>query len=306
MKIQSGRNWCGSFPAIVTPFTIDGDIDEPSLRENIRLVVQEGSHGIVVAGHNGEAHLMSSAERARVINIAVEEISGRIPVIAGTGGIATAEVIENSKIAATAGVDGVMIEPPYFMRPIRSDLIEHFTRVADALDLPIMAYNNPARAQVDLTPEIVCELMAVARVAAIKDSLGDFTRIVRLLHAAGPELAVFVGPSRLFGYAGVTIGAAGFVDGLQQVAGPMAAELYNLAKAGDRERGLEVQRQLFLLGDALFHSAGTSPATIKDAMRFLGRPGGLPRAPLRAMQGADLEAFTAQLRAIGFAPRVAA
>ncbi|WP_422368677.1 4-hydroxy-tetrahydrodipicolinate synthase [Pelagibius sp.] len=303
---HSGPGWRGSFPAIVTPFTIDGDLDERALRENVRLTVDEGSHGLVIAGHNGEAHLMSGAERARVIEIAVEEVDGRIPVIAGTGGIATAEVIGHSKAAAAAGVDGIMIEPPYFMRPIESDLIEHFKRVADAVDLPMMAYNNPARAQVDLTPEIVLELMSVARVSAIKDSLGDFTRIVHLLHTAGPKLAVFVGPSRLFGYAGITIGAAGFVDGLQQVAGPVAAQLFELAQAGDRKRGLEVQRQLFLLGEALFHSAGTSPATIKDAMRFLGRPGGFPRPPLRTMKGADLDAFTGRLRDIGFAPKVAA
>ena len=297
---QSGAQWRGSFPAIVTPFTEDGAMDEPALRENLRLAVAEGSHGIVIVGHNGEAHLMTAEERARAIATATEEVNGKVPVIAGTGGIATSEVVALSRTAAEAGADGMMIEPPYFMRPVRSDLVAHFSRVADAVDLPVMVYNNPARAQVDLTVDLVLELMAEARVTAIKDSSGDFGRIVELIHRAGADLAVFVGPSRLFGFAGVTIGAAGFVDGLQQVAGTDAAELYDCAVTGDRARGLELQRRMYFLGEALFRSAGTSPATIKDAMRLLGRPGGYPRAPLRAMTGPDLDAFGRRLRDIGF------
>ena len=105
-------SWQGSFPAIVTPFTKDGEIDEALLRANINMTIDEGAHGVVVCGHFGEAHLMNDDERDRVIAIGVEEVAGRVPAIAGTGGISTAEVIRRTKWAKESGAVGAMIEAP--------------------------------------------------------------------------------------------------------------------------------------------------------------------------------------------------
>ena len=134
-------SWEGSFPANVTPFTKSGDIDEALLRQNVRMTLDEGAHGIVVCGHNGEAHLMTPEERKRVIAVSVEEVNGRIPVIAGTGAIATDVVIRQTKDAKDVGADGAMIEPPYFMKPKPADTIAHYARITDAVDIPIMVYN---------------------------------------------------------------------------------------------------------------------------------------------------------------------
>ena len=242
---------------------------------------------------------MSEAERGRVIAIAVEEVAGRVPVVAGTGHIGTEDVIRLTNAADAAGADGEMIEPPYFMTPKPEDIVAHYTRIAEATDLPILLYNNPARAGCDLTPAIVDRLADIDAIVAIKDSNGDFVRIMHLLQRVADRIKVFVGPARLYGFAGVLMGASGFVDGLPQVAGRRAVDLYNLAVAGDLARGVPLQHELFHLGQVLYNAPGTYPATIKDAMRLLGRPGGYPRPPLRPMTKADLEALERELRGLG-------
>ena len=298
--------WSGSFPAIVTPFTKDGALDERLIRANVNMTVDEGAHGLVICGHNGEAHLMSETERERVISMAVEEVGGRIPVIAGTGHINTNDVIRQTKAAKAAGADGAMIEAPHFMRPKPADTIAHYARITDSVDFPIKVYNNPARAGVDLTPEIMGRLADQANIVSIKDSLGDFERIMHLIQELGDRLRIFIGPARLFGFAGIVMGAHGFVDGNPQIAGCAGAELYNLAVARDHERGVALQHDMFRIGQALFNSAGTPPATIKDGMRILGRPGGWPRPPLRPMEGEDLSRFADALAAVGLVPGMAA
>ena len=201
------------------------------------------------------------------------------------------------KQAQTLGVDGVMVEAPYFMTPKPGDLIAHFARISDAISVPLMVYNNPARSGVDLDIALMREISSHANVVAIKETSASFERIVRLVLNLGQQLQVFVGPSRLFGLAAVQLGASGFVDGMSQIVGRSAALLYEDALVPDRiSSAINLQRELFQLGELLFHSSGTSPATIKDAMRVLGRPGGYPRLPLRAMQGDELSRFEKELR----------
>ncbi len=299
-------SWAGSFPAIVTPFTQDGALDEALIRANVKMTVDEGAHGLVICGHNGEAHLMTDKEREQVITWAVEEVAGRIPVIAGTGHINTLDVIRLTKAAKAAGADGALIEAPYFMRTKPADTVAHFARISDAVDIPIKLYNNPARAGIDLTVDIIDKLAEKANIVSIKDSMGSFERIMQLIQGVGDRVKVFIGPARLFGFAAIIMGADGFVDGNAQIAGRASTDLYDLAVARNHERGVPLQHQMFRIGQALFDSAGTPPATIKDGMRILGRPGGWPRPPLRAMEGEDLRRFEDALKTIGLVAGMAA
>lgn len=299
-------SWAGSFPAIVTPFAQDGALDEALIRANVKMTVNEGAHGLVICGHNGESHLMTDKEREQVITWAVEEVAGRIPVIAGTGHINTLDVIRLTKAATAAGADGALIEAPYFMRTKPADTVAHFARISDAVDIPIKLYNNPARAGIDLTVDIIDKLAEKANIVSIKDSMGSFERVMQLIQGVGDRVKVFIGPARLFGFAAIIMGADGFVDGNAQIAGRASTDLYDLAVARDHARGVPLQHQMFRVGQALFDSAGTPPATIKDGMRILGRPGGWPRPPLRAMEGDDLRRFEDALKATGLVAGMAA
>ena len=299
-------SWQGSFPAIVTPFTRVGEIDEKLLRANVNMSIDEGVHGIVICGHFGEAHLMSDAERDRVIAAGVEAVGGRVPAIAGTGGIATADVIRRTKAAKAAGADGVMIEAPYFMLTKPADTLAHYARITDAVDIPIKVYNNPRRATARLSVELMERLAEHANIVSVKDSSGDFEYVMHLIQRLGRRLRIFIGPARKFGFAAVVMGAHGFVDGNPQVVGRRANQLYDLAAARDHDRGVPLQHYLMRVGQIMYESAGTEPATIKDAMRFLGRPGGWPRPPLRPMEGTDLKRFHAALRNLDLTPAAAA
>lgn len=291
--------WHGAFAAMVTPFDEDGRIDEDLLRQNLEITVADGVHGLMVGGQYGEGMLMSEAERARLFTVAAEVVAGRTTVIAATGHMDTATAIRLTRAAKEAGVDGVMIDPPVYVQPKTPEVIAHFARITDAVDIPIKLCNTPARVGVDLTTEIVGELLKQANIIAIKHSGSDFQRILELIAAFGPRLQVFIGPSRLFGFHGVQMGAAGFLDGLIQVVGRLPVDLYDAAVQGDIARGLALQHEMFRIGEVVYAKDITSPVTTKEAMRLRGRPGGLPRAPLAPMSSARREKLASDLRGLG-------
>jgi 4-hydroxy-tetrahydrodipicolinate synthase len=299
-------SWSGSMVAALTPFTQDGALDESALRENIEMTVREGAHAILVGGHNGEAHLSTDAERKRTWEIAVEVVRQRIPLLVGTGGIRTEHVVELTRTAQALGVDGVMIESPYFMTPNLPDILEHYRTVSDSVSIPIMVYNHPKRTGVSLSPAAMRQLAEIDNVVAVKDSTGDFVHVLECLRAVGETLRIFIGPARLFGFPAVVMGVAGFVDGLPQVMGSRISELYEASLRGDNATAQRRQWEAFEIGELLYKASGAWPATGKDAMRLQGRPGGWPRRPLLPMRGADLEKLRAGLVQAGFLPTLAA
>jgi dihydrodipicolinate synthase/N-acetylneuraminate lyase len=298
--VNDGRvAWAGSFVALLTPFARSGELDEDLLRSNIEMTLREGAHGVLIGGHNGEAHLCADSERRRTWEIAVEVIASRVPVLAGTGGIRTEHVIELTREARSLGVDGAMIEIPYFMTPNAPDVLEHFRAVSDAVDLPIMVYNHPKRTGVSMTTAMLRDLADVPNIVAVKDSSGDFVFVLECLRAIGDRVRFFIGPARLYGVPAVVMGAAGFVDGLPQVMGAQISQMYEAASRGNLEVARRIQWDAFELGELLYRARGTWPATGKDAMRLQGRPGGWPRRPLRPMEGADLATLARGLERLG-------
>jgi 4-hydroxy-tetrahydrodipicolinate synthase len=293
------KRWQGAFAALVTPFTQEGAIDEALLRKNLEMTVADGVHGLMVGGQYGEGMLMSERDRARLFAIAAEVVAGRVTVIAATGHQDTKVAIGLTRAAREAGVDGVMIDPPIYVQPKTHEVLAHFARITDAVDVPIKLCNTPARVGVDLTTEIVGELLKLANVVAIKHSGTDFQRILELVTAFGERLQVFIGPSRLFGFHGIQMGAAGFLDGLIQVIGSRPVELYDAAVKGDIARGLELQHEMYRIGEVVYAKDVTSPVLTKEAMRLRGRPGGWPRAPLAPMSEQRRARLIADLSALG-------
>jgi len=292
-------HWRGAFAALVTPFDRSGQLDEQALRDNLQMTVDDDAHGVMVGGQYGEGYSMSDDERRRLFEIAAETVGGRIPVIAATGHVATAAAIELTRSAKAAGVDGVMLDPPHYLLPKADEVVAHYSEICAAVDIPVKLCNSPGRSGFDLTPDIIERLLQIPQIVSIKHSGLDFERIMQLRMRFGSRLDVFIGPSRTFGLAGVLHGAAGFMDGLIQVAGRRPVELFEAAAAGDLPRAVKLQEELFLLGEAVYTRDGTTPATTKDAMRLVGRPGGWPRAPLRPLRGAALARLEQALRAAG-------
>lgn len=272
--------WNGNFTAVVTPFTQDGAIDEGKFVENLELLMSEGIDGLVVSGCTGEAWALDGEERLRLFGLAVEAAKGRVPVIAGTGGIITAKVTELSIAAKAAGVDGVMVLPPYYAMINEEEVLAHYRAVSSGAQAPILLYNIPRRTGINLTPELCRRLADVDYVVAIKESSNDFVQVEETLRAVGERIIVFTGHSAERGMAAVLVGCPGFVSSMEtQVMGREAISLYRLSAGGDLDAARRVQMRTLALDKAM-RGIGTFPANLKAAMNARGRPGGFVRAPL--------------------------
>jgi len=273
-------DWSGNFTAVVTPFTESGDIDNGKFVENLELLMSEGIDGLVVSGCTGEAWALEGDERVRLFRLAVETAKGRVPVIAGTGGIMTAKVVALSLAAKDVGVDGIMVLPPYYAMVKENEALVHYKAISDEAKSPILLYNIPRRTGINLTPAFCEKLADIEYVAAIKESSDDFVQVEETLRIVGDRITVFTGHSAERGMAAVLLGCAGFVSSMEtQVMGAEAISLYRLSAAGDLDGARRVQMRTLALDKAM-RGMGTFPANLKAAMNVLGRPGGFVRPPL--------------------------
>ncbi len=289
---RNSVDWSGQVTAVVTPFNQDGSINEEGLRNQIDFLVEEGVNVVIANGCTGEFWAQSIEERKRVMKVAVEAAAGRIPVIGGASANYTPDVVDLTRYAADIGCSGVMVMPPYLVRPNNDDIYHHYKMVSDAVDLPILLYNIPRDTVNDLTPELVNRLADLRTTVAIKDSSFDFNIFWRLQTSVSDRLRVLIGPSTMFGAPAVLMGADGWVDTYSNLWPQMTVGLWRASKAGDWDKARQLQRvgiefRRFLSeGDRNMYSA------VKAAMNIIGLPGGHPRLPLRPLE----EPHLSQLR----------
>lgn len=271
-------DWRGNFNAVVTPFTKTGAIDENAFIKNIELLISEGIDGIVVSGCTGESWSMTSEEKVHLFKLAVEVADKKIKVIAGTTGIITSTVIELSLAAKKVGVDGVMITPPYFAAPNFREVVEHFYRISDAIQHPIVLYNIPHHQGIDLTPGEIAELGdKIEYIVAVKQSAKSFQEIIETIRIAGKNLLIFAGYPAVHGFPCAAMGADGIISSVEpQVMGKEGINLYNLAVENRVQEGRALQYKCLALRNVVRGETGL----LKAAMNILGRPGGYPREPL--------------------------
>ncbi len=291
-------DWKGNFTAAITPFTESGNIDEAKFIENLELLIAEGISGLVISGCTGESWALESDERLRLFGLAVETAKGKVPVIAGTGGIITAKVAALSQAAKDAGVDGVMVLPPYYAMINEKEVLAHYQAISDEAKAPILLYNIPRRTGINMTPEFCQQLADVEYVVAIKESSNDFIQVEDTLRTVGDRITVFTGHSAERGMAAILLGCPGFVSSMEtQVMGEEAISLYRLSANGDLEAARRVQMRTLAL-DKSMRGMGTFPANLKAAMNVLGRPGGYVRPPLLNFTEKEMAQVSATLDAL--------
>jgi 4-hydroxy-tetrahydrodipicolinate synthase len=287
----------GIIPAVTTPFDATGAVDPDALARNLAALLDAGVHGFVVTGTMGEAGSLTAEERRLVVRTAVRAADGRVPVIAGVSSGTPAASIGFAADAAEAGADAVMLLPPLGYRADPRETVAFYRTVADAIALPIMAYNNPEASGVDLAPAMIAQIAAeVEQVVAIKECSGDARRIAALLHAA-PELEVLVGGDD-WALEGFCAGATGWVTGVGDCAPAECVELYEACRAADLERARAVYGRLLPL--ARLDMTPKLVQFFKGAQDALGFTGGPVRPPRLALDEADrtvLDAAVAALRA---------
>lgn len=256
----------GSIPALITPLR-NGAVDEAAFRKLVSWQIAEGSHGLVPCGTTGESPTLSHEEHMRVVEICVEEANGRVPVIAGAGSNATEEAIALTRHAKKVGADAVLSVTGYYNKPSQEGIYRHFAAIADAVDIPIILYNIPGRAIVDISVETMARLSKVANIIGVKDATGNLARPTRERAACGRNWRLLSGQDdTALGY--MAHGGHGCISVTAIVAPRLCAEFQHACMKGDFKSARVLQDRLMPLHDALF--VEPSPAPVKYAGSLLG------------------------------------
>lgn len=267
----------GIIPPVATPYTSDFQIDKPSLRKVIRHLLDGGVHGLFMLGSTSECVFLNPQQRGEVLEVAMEEAGGKVPVVAGVMDATTDHVIGHARQAQSLGVNGLVVTAPYYTRTSQAEIVDHFAYIKQAIDLPVIAYDIPVCVHVKLARETVRELSSRGLACALKDSSGDDgnMRMVMLDHAAEPEFAVLTGSEIVADYA-LLGGAHGCVPGLGNVDPAGYVRLYEAAKRGDWLAARREQERLIALFQIVFQglphtSMGASGVGgFKTAMQLMG------------------------------------
>ena len=286
----------GSIPALVTPFR-DEAFDEGAFRDFVEWQISEGSHGLVPVGTTGESATLTAEEHYRVVEVCVEQVRGRIPVIAGCGSNSTASAIQNMRAAEERGADAALVVLPYYNRPSQDGLYAHFAALAEASSLPIIVYNVPGRTVTDILPETLGRVAAIPNVVGIKDASGDLTRVSAHRRLCGADFAQLSGNDDM-ALAFLAMGGVGTISVTANVAPRLFADFHDAYLSGDHGKALELQDRLFPLHKALFSDA--SPGPVKYAVGRVrpGFPTGL-RLPMTPPSEASRRAVDAALEHAG-------
>jgi len=284
----------GTYTVLITPFTADGaQVDHAALRRLVEFQVTEGIQGLIPLGSTGEFLSVSRDERAAITETVVAAAAGRVPVLIGTGAEDTRDAVALSREAEAAGADGVMVIPPYYSVPTEDELFVHYTRIADAIGIPVMVYNNPATANVDLLPPFLARLSTIEGCRYVKESTLEVTRVRDIVALCGDRMDVFAG---VLGYESAWLGAVGWVAVCSNLAPRLSASMFAAAANGNRAEALALYRRLSPLlpwvGGPRYVS-GT-----KAAFRLMGMDMGPPRPPRLPLPVADLPALAAVLEAM--------
>jgi 4-hydroxy-tetrahydrodipicolinate synthase len=256
----------GSLVALVTPFR-DGEVDAAAVRNMVDRQISSGTNGLVPVGTTGESPTLSTEEHHQVVEMVVQQANGRVPVIAGAGSNSTREAIVHTQQAASCGADATLHVTGYYNRPSQTGIVEHFKAVDAASDRPIIVYNIPPRAIVDITVDTMAELAQLRHIVGVKDATTDLTRPLRERIRIGDDFCLLSGEDGT-AVAYNAAGGNGCISVTANVAPKLCAEMQSACTRGDFLEAMAIQRRLMPLHEALFMEP--SPAGAKYACSLLG------------------------------------
>ncbi|NLK62101.1 MAG: 4-hydroxy-tetrahydrodipicolinate synthase [Fusobacteria bacterium] len=267
----------GSYVALVTPFKENGCIDEEKLRELVNFHIENGTNGISPCGTTGESPTLSHEEHKRIIEIVVDEVKGRIQVIAGAGSNSTKEAIEFTKHAKEVGADAVLSIGPYYNKPGQRGYIEHFKAIANAVNIPIMLYNVPGRTAQNMTPETIYELSKIDNIKGVKEASGSLEQVCEILNLCEDKIDVISGDDPLL-LPMLSVGAKGIVSVTANILPREVSNIIKYFNEGDIASAQKIHQKLFKLNQNMFIE--TNPVPVKAVMEMLGKINGAVRLPL--------------------------
>ena len=279
----------GAFTALVTPFS-GGRIDEEAYRNLIEWQIEQGIHGLVPCGTTGESATLSHDEHKRVIRICVDQVAGRVPVLAGAGSNNTAEAVDLARFAKEAGADGALLITPYYNKPTQEGLYQHFRRIVQEVPFPYVLYNVPSRTATNLLPATVARLAKdFPEFVGIKEATGDLNQVSQVLELCGPKFQVLSGDDFTV-LPLLAVGGCGVISVVSNVVPSKMSGLCAAWQRGDLERARNYHFELAPYARMMFLE--TNPIPVKTALSMMGKIQLELRLPLVPMS----EAHTGQMR----------
>jgi 4-hydroxy-tetrahydrodipicolinate synthase len=277
----------------ITPFGRDGGVDTATLTTLLEKLIDAGVHAIAPLGSTGEAAYLTEEEFDSVVDTTVNAVGHRVPVIVGASDLTTANTIRRARYAQQTGADAVMILPMSYWKLSTREITQHYATVAAALDIPIMAYNNPATSGVDMSPELLVQMFTeIDNLTMVKESTGDLDRMLRIKELTGNTLPFYNGSNPLILDA-LTAGASGWCTAAPNLRPQPCLDLYAATQAGDYDAAKGIYDDLSPL--LRFIVAGGLPTTVKAGLNLLGTHVGDPRPPLLPLDEAGLNEIRALL-----------
>lgn len=283
----------GAIPALVTPFTENGELNVKKVHELVRFHLEKKTPAVVPSGTTGESPNLTDKEKQRLFEAVVEEANGRLQVIAGTGGNNTAHSIEMTKIAKKIGADAALIVTPYYNKPTQEGLYQHYIKIADEGGLPVVIYNVPGRTSVNILPATVERLCEHERIVAIKEASGNLGQISEIHRRCGDKLTILSGDDNLT-LPILSVGGEGTISVTANIVPDKINEMIQAFLGGDSERAMALHHKLEPLHEAMFLE--TNPIPVKTAMNLMGMDVGGFRLPLCEMSAANKEKLETVLR----------
>jgi 4-hydroxy-tetrahydrodipicolinate synthase len=278
----------GVYVVSITPFNEDGTVDYTGLRRNVDWWISQGVHGILPIGSTGEFASLEDSERYEVAATVVDAARGRVPVVVGASAETTSKTIALARHAKDIGAAGLLVLPSYFYRSTQEEIYQHFKMLSDAVSLPVIVYNNPRSAKVDILPETVKRLAQLPRIDYIKESSNDIKRITEIRTATDDGIGIFCGCEHM-SYESFIMGAIGWVCVIANIAPRMAVQLYqHTVEQRNLEAGWELYQQMLPML-RYFEEAGKTQRTLKHILESRGLAGGGVRRPKLPLTAADKE-----------------
>ena len=269
-------NFRGSFTALVTPFKGDA-VDQQAFRDLVEWQIAEGTNGLVPVGTTGESPTLSHDEHKQVVEWCIDQSKGRVPVIAGAGSNSTREAIDLARHAEEAGADAVLVVTPYYNKPTQEGLYQHFKAINDAIGIPIIIYNIPARSVIDMSVDTMKRLYELKNIAGVKDATANVVRVSQQRAAMGEGFNQLSGEdATCLGF--MAHGGHGCISVTSNVAPRLCAEFQSACLRGDYAAALRLQDKLMPLHQNLFIE--TNPAPVKYALSVLGKIADTVRLPM--------------------------
>ena len=279
----------GVIPAIVTPFTSDGELDKDGLNRLTRFLLNNGVHGIMTTGGNGEFPHLLREEKRTVTETVVKEVKGAVPVIAGTAACSTREALLLSEDAKEVGADAVILTPPYFYKLPDASILRYFKTLSNNLEIPVIIYNNPLYTGNNLGPDLIDKIADFKGVIALKQSNADLGQLVETIRRSGEKISICTGIDSQF-YPSLCTGAKGIFSTAACVIPKQMVQIFHLTEDGKHEEAFDLHMRIQELNRLLEYDPGYV-APCKAALSMLGLPGGPVREPLPELSPSEGEAL---------------